>query len=279
MRLNPRMGPARRRLTAATAALLASSLAPAQDEGAPESAEPRPAAGENDPDGSTDAPVGERFFSRGRTWSMELPEGWRQMSPAEAHRLRRTLHPDMLDPQPLRRYAIGRVDRWLGDGGFDGVVVVVEEHADELIHDESLPELIRDHWREQNAKGEIRHDIDATTAVEFGKERYAALEVRRRITFPDAPAVECLDLYVPTDGKELMFSFRAPPETFDEWQAEYRRWLATASFARPSRGQPSLAQRLFWPLVLGGGVALAMIFAHRASRQAMAREAAGGVRA
>jgi len=223
-----------------------------------------------DPQTESAPTVGERMFSLSRTWSMELPDGWRQLAPSEAHALRDSIHPDMLDPQPLRRYALGRVDRWLAegaDGGFDGVVLVIEEQGDELVHDESLPQLIRDHWAEQNSLGGIRHDVTSIAAITIGKEDYEALEVRRTVTFPDAPATECLDLYIPTDGKELMFSFRTPPAEAEAWQPRFREWLTTASFARPKRGQPTLTQRLFWPFLIGGTVALGLIFAHRAGRK------------
>ena len=87
---------------------------------------------------------------------------------------------------------------------------------------------------------------------------------RRSQTPPSGPKIISLDIYAPTGGRQVTLSFCAWEEDFEKLAPEFEKWLSTLTFSRPPRGQQSISDRLWTPLVTGGivGIILLVLYKH-----------------
>jgi len=250
-------------LCAACAAFAMAPNAPAQE---PEPRDPAATAAET-----------QRFTARSATWSADLPADWRILLPKEAEELRDQLPWDMRDPQLRHTYSIGPVDRWLSSG-FDGVALVAVELDEEWAHDETLAQRVRDHWAARSSEmADEDHQIAELVPLHTGVDKgFDALAGVRTSTLGASGTWKALDVYIPTGGRELILSFRARPEQFAEWVPRFREWLGSVRLRLPARGQPTLVDRLYWPLMIGALVGIALLTARSAARRVDPRDLPGG---
>lgn len=228
--------------------LLLLSVAPAQD----------PAAG-----GAL-----QRFQGPDGTYAIDLPSDWRQMTPAEMRAMRDILPPDMHAAQPLREYSVGPVERWLDDD-FDGVSLQVAVRSDEVALDETGRQRIREHWRQLGQQEGVEHDAGPLERVELGPDGHPAFQGLRTSRYAGLErSWRSIDSYVPTGGRTVILSLRAPAGQFDRWEGRFRAMLDSAVFARRPRGTASLGERLGFPIAIGAmvGVALALMYRMKSRR-------------
>jgi hypothetical protein len=57
-----------------------------------------------------------------------------------------------------------------------------------------------------------------------------------------------------------------PQPSFAALEPEFRRWLTTLTFARVRKGQTSLGDRLWTPLLTGGAVGLVLLLLYKHTR-------------
>lgn len=203
------------------------------------------------------------FMSLARSFSMELPESWRQVTPAELVDLRQILPADIHVTRPRDFYTLGPVDRWL-DGDFDGVHLVVQEQTNELSMDDDGIGRILSHWREVSGQGGLVHEILSTEVTEVGTDDHPAILCERLIK-PEGPgpAIQSLDAYIPSGGRQILLSFRCHAEDFEDQLPGFRKMLASASFARTARGAETLGSKLVMPAIVGAFVGLMLLVLHR----------------
>lgn len=212
-----------------------------------------------------------RFVNLARTFQLDLPAGWRQLSPGESRRLAHVLPdgpPELLRSEPLLCYAVGPVDRWLG-GEFDGVFLYVVEQDNEWHLDGDYPARLQEMWRARGRHDGLRHElsgIERTTIAGSGQTVITCI----RTSTPETGRVRrSLDWYVPTGGRQLSLSFSAWQDDFATREEQFRRILATLTLARPSRGEQTLGDRLWTPLLAGAVVGLLLLLLYRHNRRSV----------
>jgi hypothetical protein len=188
-------------------------------------------------------------------YRITLPEGWRQLTPAEVRILRPKLPADLREmvlPGTLDRF--GPVDSWLKDG-FDGrCLTVVEKEGEPPLDAEGLA-TIRS-WVE--ARGTYVSGKLATV----GPNHHPVLEVVSRI-----PPTRALEVYAPTGGRVIIFQFRANEDDFAAALPLFRQALETLVFARKPDGPPKLSDRLQNAAIVGAIVGLVLLVLYKWSRK------------
>lgn len=212
-----------------------------------------------------------RFQNMNGTFHVMLPVGWRQVAPNEARRIGE----NPAAPAPLRLaqprafYAVGPVDRWLA-GDFSGPwLYVVEGDHEWYIGDDFAADLAGMWQRWQEATGE-RHEIRDVQREKVGAQQVEVVTAIGHTTPTDGrPAVQSLDVHAPASGRQVTLQFCCPPERFTAELPAFRSWLATLTFARMPRGQASLGERLWTPLLVGGlvGIVLLLLYKHTRARR------------
>ena len=184
------------------------------------------------------------FMSLTRSFSMELPAPWRQVTPSELPNLRAILPSDVHVTRPSSFYTVGPVDRWL-DGDYDGVHLVVQEQRNELSMDQDGVDRILQHWQDVSGKEGLQHEVLSWDISEVGPDKHPAI-LCQRVIRPDEPetAIQSLDAYIPTGGRQILLSFRSNQEDFSQHLPEFRKMLASATFARAARGSETLGSKL-----------------------------------
>ena len=215
-------------------------------------------------DGSATA----RFQSRSLTWAMELPADWRQVSPDESRSLRDVLPGDVSRTNPMSFYCVGPVEQWKA-GSFDGVHLwVVEQEGEWILKDVDLAAELQAKWAEAGPPLHMAYSVSGVRRVELGTDRLPAVEsVRLAEPADGSRPVRSLDLHVPTGGRTVSFSFRCWAEEFEARVEEFRRLAATLTVARKPRGEVTLSDRLWTPLVTGGLVGIVLIVLYRKTRR------------
>lgn len=221
---------------------------------------PPPAAG-------TD-PSLQQFTNLGRTFHVDVPKGWRQLAPNEARAIAELpgAPRDLRFAQPGRQYAVGPVDRWL-QGDFATPWLYVTEIAEEAVVPEDFAARLREDWRALGEATGTTYELADVQRSTAGPQQHPVILALRSSTPNDAPPLRSLDAYVATGKQQVTLAFTCAPVEFPRWEPEFRRWLQTATFARPARQQQTLSDRLWTPLVTGGVVALLLLVAYKHVRR------------
>jgi hypothetical protein len=208
------------------------------------------------------------FRNQGESFQLQLPTGWRQLSPNEARRLgENPAAPAALTlAQPRAFYAVGPVDAWLA-GDFRGPWLYVVEQDSEWHLDDDYAEVLRASWREKGAASGERHELAEIDRRPVGSQQVEAVVAIRHCTPPPPrPASTCLDVHAPAGGQQITLSFQCPPDAFAAWQPRFRRYLDTLTFARPSRKAKGLQDRLWTPLITGAVVSVVLFGLYKHTR-------------
>lgn len=211
---------------------------------------------------------GRRFTNLARTFALDLPAGFRQLAPSEAVELRERpdTPPELKTTSPRAFYAVGPIDRWLAGEIVSPWLYVMEQDAEWYI-DGDFETLLRERWRENGRAAGIEHEISDVREAKVGPHGHEVRLARRTSRSRDGRSVSSLDVYAPTGGKQVTLSFCAWTEDFDRWSDEFESALATLTFARPSRGEQSLSDRLWTPLLTGGIVGLVLLAMYKHTRR------------
>lgn len=213
----------------------------------------------------------QQFRNRNGTFHIDLPAAWRQLAPNEARRLAENpLAPARLGlAQPRHFYAIGPVDEWLA-GDFHGPWLYVVEQDNEWYLADTFAEDLAAMWKAEGAASGERHELTDVERRRIGTQQVEVVMARRVTTPPgNRPAVASLDVHAPSGGRQVTLSFCCPPDQFARHEAAFRQWLATLTFARIAKGQTSLGDRLWTPILTGGlvGLVLLLLYKHTRSRR------------
>lgn len=209
------------------------------------------------------------FRNRGGTFQLELPAGWRQLAPNEARALAAfpAAPARLCLVQPNRFYAIGPVDAWLA-GDFSGPWLYVVEQEHEWYVDDEFAANLRAMWDAEGRASGHRHDLRDIRRAAVGTQAVdAVLAVHLDTPLGERPAVQSLDVHVPAGGRQLTLSFCCRPEDFAAALPAFERYLATLTFARRPRGQASLGDRLWTPLIAGALVGALLLVLHHHTRR------------
>jgi hypothetical protein len=208
------------------------------------------------------------FHNRNDTFHVDLPATWRQIAPNEA--LQVGTRPDaprgLTLAQPRHFYAVGPVDGWLA-GDFNGPWLYVVEQDSEWFVEDDFATKLTTMWTERGKVSGERHELSQVNRAKVGKQQVEVILATRLSTPADGkPAMQCLDIYAPAGGSQLTLSFCCPPAQFASLEPEFRRWLATLTFARIRKGQASLGDRLWTPLIGGAVVAVVLLLLYKHTR-------------
>ena len=215
------------------------------------------------------SPAVQRFRNLTESFLIDLPIGWRQLSPNEARRVAEMpgAPPEIGYVEPRLFYAVGPVDEWLS-GRFEGPWLwVVEQDSEwqvgEDVDREVAPQLA-EMWRAKGEAGTLRHELGDVRREAVGPGKHPALTAQRTST-PKAPgrATRSLDVHAPAGGRQYSLSLTCWSEDWDRWQPEFRRWLGTLTFARGARGAQKLSDRLWTPIVTGAAVGLVLLLLYK----------------
>jgi hypothetical protein len=217
------------------------------------------------------APGMQSVRNQGDRFRIELPAGWRQIAPNEARRLGENpaAHRDLTYVEPRLFYAFGPVDRWLGGDLSGPWLFVVEQDSEWLVGDDFEPRL-QAMWAEKGVATGCTHRLRDVQTTTVGAAAYEAITaVRTSEGPPGAPATTSLDVYAPAGGQQFTFCFTCASAEFAQFEPEFRRWLATLTFARRARGEPKLGDRLWTPMIVGAvvGIVLLVLYKHSKARR------------
>jgi len=212
------------------------------------------------------------FRNRSGTFQLDLPATWRQLAPNEARQLAALpgAPRDLGYVEPRLFYAVGPVDEWLA-GRFVGpwLWIVEQEnewHLGEDFENEVVPQL-REMWQTKGAASAIRHELADVRREEVGTGKHRAIVASRTSTPADGAApTKSLDVHAPAGGQQFSLSFTCSATDFARFEPEFRRWLATLTFARPARGEAKLADRLWTPLLTGLLVSAVLLVLYKHTR-------------
>lgn len=206
---------------------------------------------------------GQKWISQNRSFAIELPVSWRQVTPAELPGLRDVLPPDIHTTRPRDFYTLGPVDRWIA-GDYDGVELVVQEQGVELPMDREGVDYILEHWAKVSGNGGLKQEVLSWEFTEVGPDDNPAILCERLIEIEGSgKSIQSLDAYVPTGGRQILLSFRARREDFSTELPRFREMLESATFARAARGSQKLGDKLLLPAVAGAFVGLLLLALRR----------------
>lgn len=230
-------------------------------------ASPTPA--NQDPAGHAQSPAARATFKNfNRTFQIEVPTGWRQIAPNEAVQLSenpaapRDVHP----ASPTHAYSVGPIDAWL-QGDFSGAWIYVIERRDQWYISDDFEEFIRQHWRTQSQDSTVTHVVHDVGREKVGTQGVECIVATRTSTAAgSSQPIRSLDVHAPTAKQQIVLSFSCPEEQFARWQPEFRSWIASLTFARPAQDPATLADRLWTPMLVGGGVGLVLLLLYKHTR-------------
>lgn len=209
------------------------------------------------------------FRNRAQSFRVDLPDDWRQLAPGEVLSLRRAvtdLPHDLRENEPALFYGVGPVDRWLA-GTFDGVYLYVVEQDAEWHLEGDLRERLQHMWDHKGEHDGIRYEVLSATKTEIGPDLHPAVLAERRISPVVGRTQHSLDVHVPTGGRELTLCFVSWDENFATAVPTFRAAIDTMTFARRSRGELTLSDRLWTPVLAGAAVGLVLLLLYRRSRR------------
>jgi hypothetical protein len=208
------------------------------------------------------------FVARNGTFQLELPATWRQLAPAEARTIAALpgAPADLGYVEPRLFYAIGPVDDWL-QGRFDAPWLWVVEQDNEWVVEDDFAARLQAMWRAKGEATGVRHELAEVRRDRVGPQQHPALTARRTSTPRTGATTVSLDVHAPTGGRQVSLAFTCRAEQFAQWEPEFRRWLATARFARPAQGEPELSDRLWTPLATGAVVTVLLLLLYKHTRR------------
>jgi hypothetical protein len=208
-----------------------------------------------------------QFTNLGRTFQLDLPAGWRQLAPMEAVRLSELpgCPEDLRKVQPRAFYAVGPVDRWLA-GDFGGPWLYVVEQDNEWHVEGDFPAQLADNWAKLGAATGVQYDVAQVREGKVGPAGHPVRFAVRTAHKGTARATKSLDVYAPAGGQQFTLSLTCQADEFDRYAPEFDRWLQTLAFARPSRGEQKLSDRMWTPILTGGLVALVLLVLYKHTR-------------
>lgn len=209
------------------------------------------------------------FTNRAGTFRVELPTDWRQLAPGEVKQLVAAvpdLPHDVCQNVPDLFYAVGPVDRWLR-GDFDGEYLYVVEQDAEWHVDGDLAARLQQMWDQKGADDGQRYEALSAAEGKLGTEQHDALVVERRIHPARGPALRSIDLHVPTGGREITLCLVAKDDGFDARRQDLMARANSLTLARKQRGEASLSDRLWTPILVGAGVGLVFLVLYKKTRR------------
>ncbi|MBP8299288.1 MAG: hypothetical protein KA020_02900 [Planctomycetes bacterium] len=219
----------------------------------PQTPEPRTAPAGTDPSL-------QQFGNLSKTFHVDVPKGWRQISPKEALLLseKPTTPVDLRRAEPRSQYAVGPVDQWLS-GDLGGAWLLVTEIGEEAVIPEDYAAQLREMWHQHSAATGIGQEISDIQREKIGPQHHPVITARRTASAPNLRPTRSLDVYASSGRQQITLSFTTWAEEFDRWEPRFRTWLQTAAFARPPKEGQKLSDRLWTPLITGGVVAILLI--------------------
>ena len=211
----------------------------------------------------------EQFRNASGTFELQLPAGWRQLAPNEARALadQPGVPSELTYVEPRQFYAVGPVEAWQR-GDFGGPWLWVVEQNNEWQVEGDVAARLAQMWREKGEGNGIRHDLRDVKQEPVGTQARAAITAIRASTPPPpAIATTSLDAHAPSGGQQISLSFVCPTTEWSRWEPEFRRWLATLTFARQAREERSVGDRLWTPLITGAVVSLILLLLYRHTRR------------
>jgi hypothetical protein len=160
---------------------------------------------------------------------------------------------------------VGPVDEWLA-GRFDAWLWVVIQD-DEWITGEDFAVRLAGMWRDKGETAGVRYELADAGQATLGERQHAVWTALRTTTPASGDATRSLDVYAPTGGRQVSLSFTSRADTFERWLPSFRAWSRTLDFARPPRGEPTLTDKLWGPVITGALVGLLLWVLHRYSRR------------
>jgi len=215
-------------------------------------------------------PTTQRFASRSNVFQVDLPADWRQMAPVEITELLKTtstLPVDLTRNEPSMFYTVGPIDRWR-EGSFDGRYLYVVEQQNEWVTGDDIERRLREMWDDKGRSDSIRYVLTDIKEVSIGQDDHQAISYIRH-SQPSGGGHEqtSIDIHVPSGGRQISLSFTSWSRDFTDHEPEFRHMIASLTFSRRPRGEPSLGQRLWPPLVTGAIVGLALVLLYRRTRR------------
>lgn len=212
----------------------------------------------------------QRFASRSNIFQIDLPASWRQLAPNEVALLEQrieSLPTDVARNEPNLFYAIGPVDRWR-EGTFDGCYLYVVEQDNEWVIDEDFADRLTEKWRHKGQRDGIDHELSDIGKTKVGQDQHEAITcIRRSQPSEGSQAQRSMDVYAPTGGRQISLSFTCPDREFAQRLPLFHQMMDSLTFSRKPRGEPTLGQRLWPPLVAGAIVGLAFLLLYRRTRR------------
>ena len=201
------------------------------------------------------APGYRRFVTQ--LFAVDVPEHWREMLPNESVTL--ALPPDFPAVRPGWIHVLGDVDRWAKDG-YDGeaLVAMVAGESEAPTDADRLAEL-RAYWETARLTDGGRREVLDGSSTTIGQTEHPCLELVVRTLPATGRPERCLEFHASTRGRELILSFRAWDDAFQEAEPKLRGMAETLTFPRPPRTLEDLGDRLFDAALGGGAVGLLLI--------------------
>jgi len=223
--------------------------------------------------GQTPPPAGnptmQRFANRNGSFHVDLPAGWRQLAPNEALRLSELpgAPRDLWRAEPRSQYAIGPVDAWMR-GDFGGPWLYVTEIVDAAVLPADFEAVLPRLWQAHGEANDLQHNITDIRSETVGSLNHPVRTAIRTTRAADGGgACTSLDAYTTSGRQQLTLAFTCAAADFERYEATFRAWLQTASFARPARVEATLTDRLWSPLWTGAAVSLVLLMLYKHSRR------------
>lgn len=230
-----------------------------------------PAAAQAPPGSAAAATATEwrQFFSRSRTFHLDVPADWQQLSPVTSRELRERFPHwprEVTAVQPNLFYAVGPVERWLA-GEFDQPFLYVMEQGNEWATGADFELQLAAMWREKGAQDGVDYEVAEVARAAVGPNQHPVITCRRTARGKIGPALHTFDVYAPTGGSQVSLVFCSPGGRLPAGDPSLHKMLSTLTFARRPKGEPSLGNRLTTPILAGVLVGLVLVFLHRRNRR------------
>jgi hypothetical protein len=124
-------------------------------------------------------------------------------------------------------------------------------------------------WRERSPEtGDLRQQVATAHRTKVGPRQHEVVTAERTTTSVSrGTETKSLDVYAPTGGRQISLAFTCPAADFATREPEFRRWLETLEFAMPPRGQQTLSDKLWTPIIAGAVVGVVLLLLYRYSRR------------
>lgn len=209
-----------------------------------------------------------RFTNLTRAFLIDLPGDFRQLAPNEALQLADapSTPADWHSTAPRSFYAIGPVERWL-DGEVGTPWLYVMEQDNEWHIENDFVKELTERWEKSGEATGVRHELRDIHMAKVGPQAHQVWRAHRTVTPRTGRPIRTIDIYAPTGGRQITLSLCAWADEFDHWQPSFEKWLTTLTFARQARGEQTLGDRLWTPILTGGIVGLALLLLYKHSKR------------